>query len=58
MQVDLTLEELEMITDALWGTARCGKDEALAIRFQELKEQAEELEELDLGDCASGACKL
>jgi len=61
---DFTIEELREMVNSLaevldWGQAR---DESMAAdlkrRFEEKLREAEELENMDLSDCAGGACKL
>ena len=63
MKVELSLDEL--LTIKIWGETLkierndwdADDDHAMGI-LEDAIEQAQELEELDLDDCASGACRL
>jgi len=56
MQIEVTLDELKAISDALWNHEQ-GKTD-LIDRIDELIEEQSELAEMDFDDCAGGACKL
>lgn len=59
MQVNLSLDEMRRIIDWYETMPEPNSiDNRLAERVQEWIEELEELEDIDLNDCAGGACKL
>ena len=62
MQIELSLEEIKRINNwfqmhEMMGHRQRG-DEDLNNRLLRIRAEAEELESMDLSDCAGGACKL
>jgi len=63
MQVELSKTEIEILQGLLdevvyIGTCKIDGIDDLLDRFTDLMAEAEELESIDLNDCAGGACKL
>ena len=62
MQIELSVDDIKSIL--VWADeskAYAGRDhwdEDLVLRIEQALEQAEELESIDLNDCADGACTL
>ena len=63
MQVELSKTEIEILQGLLdevvyIGACKIDGIDDLLDRFTALVAEAEELESIDLNDCAGGACKL